>query len=101
MEAHVGACPDGQEVCHNDGNTLNNRLDNLRYDTRRANNLDTVLHGTHGLASRAYCANSHEYTPENTAIRQRRDGSTYRQCRECERIRGRASKKRRKEKGCG
>lgn len=47
MEAFVGPCPDGQEVCHDDGNGHNNRLGNLRYDTRPSNHADKRRHGTH------------------------------------------------------
>lgn len=46
LEAFVGPCPDGMECCHNDGNPRNNRLDNLRWDTRKANAIDSVNHGT-------------------------------------------------------
>ena len=44
MEAFVGPRPEGKEVCHNDGDASNNRLDNLRYDTHLANSADTVKH---------------------------------------------------------
>lgn len=38
MLAFVGPCPDGLEVCHGpDNDRANNRLDNLRYDTHKAN----------------------------------------------------------------
>lgn len=40
----MGPCPDGLEVCHYDGNGENNRLDNLRYDTRAANHKDAKRH---------------------------------------------------------
>ncbi|MES2156069.1 MAG: HNH endonuclease [bacterium] len=46
MWAFVGPCPSGMEVAHNDGDPTNNRLDNLRYDTRRGNHMDTFKHGT-------------------------------------------------------
>lgn len=46
MLAFVGPCPDGLEVCHNDGNSLNNHISNLRYDTRSNNHKDKYLHGT-------------------------------------------------------
>lgn len=46
--AFLGPCPPGLEVCHNDGNAGNNRLANLRYDTRSSNLMDRVAHGTHG-----------------------------------------------------
>jgi len=41
----LGPCPDGLEVCHLDGNAINNNLENLRYDTRRANVQDAIRHG--------------------------------------------------------
>lgn len=44
--AFIGERPDGLEVCHLDGNPLNNWLNNLRYDTPKANNGDKVRHGT-------------------------------------------------------
>jgi hypothetical protein len=45
--AFVGPCPPGLECCHNDGIPAHNWLDNLRYDTRTGNMLDSVRHGTH------------------------------------------------------
>jgi hypothetical protein len=41
----IGPRPAGLDVCHNDGNPKNNRLDNLRYDTRTNNILDTYKNG--------------------------------------------------------
>lgn len=46
MRAFVGAPPTGKEVCHNDGDCTNNHLDNLRYDTHKANLDDKRIHGT-------------------------------------------------------
>ncbi len=46
MQAFVGECPDGMEVCHNDGNPSNNKITNLRYDTRINNAADSARHGT-------------------------------------------------------
>lgn len=46
LDAFVGQCPKGKEACHNDGTRDNNKLKNLRYDTRRANSLDRHKHGT-------------------------------------------------------
>lgn len=45
MLAFVGPCPDGKEACHNDGDRLNNFLDNLRWDTRINNFVDRDTHG--------------------------------------------------------
>jgi hypothetical protein len=44
--AFQGPCPEGMEVCHNNGIRADNRLENLRYDTRAANARDRVAHGT-------------------------------------------------------
>ena len=46
MAAFVGLCPPGMEVCHADGDPLNNALRNLRYDTYSSNNMDKAEHGT-------------------------------------------------------
>lgn len=46
-EAFHGPCPDGMECCHfpdNDGE--NNSADNLRWDTKKANDADKTIHGT-------------------------------------------------------
>lgn len=42
----LGPRPEGMEICHGDGNNQNNRVDNLRYDTRLSNAQDAVKHGT-------------------------------------------------------
>lgn len=46
LEAFVGPCPDEMEGCHRDNNPGNNRLDNLKWDTRKANQADRVANGT-------------------------------------------------------
>jgi len=56
LEAFVGSCPVGMEGCHNDGNPLNNRLDNLRWDTKSSNNSDKVAHGTDNRGERQHNA---------------------------------------------
>jgi hypothetical protein len=43
--AFIGPCPPGEEVCHNDGDKLNTRRNNIRYGTRSDNALDRVKHG--------------------------------------------------------
>jgi len=46
LEAFVSACPPGMEACHGDGDRQNNRIDNLRWGTRKSNHADKNLHGT-------------------------------------------------------
>jgi len=46
LQTFVGPCPLGMEGCHNNGNPSYNWLSNLRWDTRSANALDAVKHGT-------------------------------------------------------
>lgn len=43
--AFLGPRPDGLVCCHNDGDKLNNRPENLRYDTQKSNIMDAILAG--------------------------------------------------------
>lgn len=85
LEAFVGPCPDGMECCHNDGDPGNNRLSNLRWDTKSANEFDQVRHGTHVSARKTRCKMDHPFDAVNTVAR--RDGG--RDCRACRRDRSR------------
>lgn len=86
MEAFKGLCPPGLECCHNDGDATNNHVDNLRWDTHKANGEDAVRHRTH-------CHNGHQYTPDNTFF----ESNGQRRCRKCCRAkeRRRSARKRR------
>ncbi|MDK7147208.1 NUMOD4 motif-containing HNH endonuclease [Corynebacterium kroppenstedtii] len=57
--AFLGPCPEGMEVCHNNGNPADNRLSNLRYGTRSENMYDRVKHGDHPLAAKKKCIRGH------------------------------------------
>jgi hypothetical protein len=46
LEAFVGPRPTGFHACHNNGNSSDNRLINLRWDTVSANQADKKTHGT-------------------------------------------------------
>lgn len=85
-------CPgEGYVVCHRDGNRLDNRRDNLRWDTQANNNRDMLLHGTHHNRNKTHCPKGHEFSEENTYWNKGKDGRrTRRQCREC----GRAAMRR-------
>ncbi len=43
--AFLGARPAGHQVCHNNGVSADNRVENLRYDTPAGNAADTARHG--------------------------------------------------------
>ncbi len=46
LMAWVGPRPHGMQGCHNNGNKHDNRLENLRWDTPKANAQDAIKHGT-------------------------------------------------------
>lgn len=46
ITAFVGDRPDGMDCCHLDGTRINNRVENLRWDTRKSNREDMRRHGT-------------------------------------------------------
>jgi hypothetical protein len=105
LEAFVGPCPIGMECCHNDGDPTNNRLENLRWDTHRANGRDASLHGvltgkcrgeSHGQSKlsegdvaeirrlratgMSYPAIARRFPAERTAVRHAAIGLTWRHC---------------------
>lgn len=47
LEVFVGPCPKEMECCHNNGIRADNRLENLRWDTKSNNSKDSIKHGTH------------------------------------------------------
>lgn len=79
LSAFVGPRPAEMEACHGNGVRLDNRLVNLRWDTRSGNQKDAVQHGTHASTSRTHCPQGHPYDDENTIHTAR--GS--RNCRPC------------------
>lgn len=46
LETFVGPCPAGMEACHRNGDHHDNRLVNLRWDTRRNNRRDDLVNKT-------------------------------------------------------
>lgn len=92
LEAFVGPRPKGLVACHGDGDPMNARLENLRWDTPSANNYDLVAHGNHWQAQKAKCKNGHAFTPENTIVRP--EGG--RKCHACSLINAARQRERRK-----
>ena len=44
--AFAGYPKDGEECCHNNGDPFDNKLINLRWDSRKNNHADKLIHGT-------------------------------------------------------
>lgn len=95
LEAFVGPRPYGMEGCHWNDDPADNRLANLRWDTRSANIKDSVRNGTHGMANRTHCPQGHQYTPENTYV----TPAGSRACNECRRAYREAHREERRAKG--
>ena len=85
LRAFRGEPLPGQEGCHNNGDSTDPRLENLRWDSSRENTFDSIRHGTHYAATRTHCPYGHQYTADNTYFY----SDTYRQCRACKRRRNR------------
>lgn len=67
-------------ILHADDNKSNDSLENLSYGTASQNQHDAVRNGKHALAAQTSCKRHHEFTPENTKMKNGR-----RVCRACER----------------
>lgn len=83
--AFLGPCPEGMEVCHNNGNPADNRLSNLRYGTRSENLYDRVKHGDHPLAAKKKCIRGHLLDHPNLVPSSVTQG--WRSCLACSRAR--------------
>lgn len=65
LAAFVGPCPEGAEVCHNNGIRDDNRLSNLRYGTHSENMHDVLIHGKSWQLNTTHCPAGHEYIDRN------------------------------------
>lgn len=74
--AFIGKIPEGMDVCHNNGFREDNRLENLRIDTRAGNLKDRIAHGT--AYSKVCRKGLHQMTEDNITIK---GGSRY--CTQC------------------
>lgn len=78
--AFHGECPEGMEVCHYpDRDVTDNRPDNLRYGTKRQNQIDSMEHGTHKETRKTHCPRGHLLVAPNLRVRK----AAEEKCREC------------------
>lgn len=84
--AFIGERPEGYDICHSDGDKQNNRVDNLRYDTRSSNLMDEVRRGTNHHASKTHCKYGHPFEGDNVRVRQKPNGLFQRNCRACQKL---------------
>jgi hypothetical protein len=47
LKTFVGPCPHGMQACHSNGDPVDARLTNLRWDTQTNNERDKIGHGTY------------------------------------------------------
>lgn len=82
--AFLGPQPEGQEVCHGNGNRLDARLANLRWDTHSANMYDRRRDGTDHNVAKTHCPRMHRLAGSNI---QRDSIGAGRHCKACNRAR--------------
>lgn len=88
-----GEIPEGLHLDHLCRNTACINPDHLEPVTTRVNTLRGV--GVSAVnARKTHCKEGHEFTPENTGVYKRANGTTYRGCRTCGRINAAKRRKR-------
>ncbi len=81
-EAFIGPRPPGMVVCHNNGDPLDNRVENLRYDTQANNITDMHDHrGGHHNSLKTHCKYGHDITDPSNIYK----NGNGRKCRTCAR----------------
>lgn len=85
LTAFVGPPPEGTEGCHENGESLDNRLTNLYWGTHSQNMRDTVRHRTNQNTLKDRCPLNHKLVEPNLVAFFRRIGR--RSCLACSRAR--------------
>lgn len=79
LEAFVGPRPEGLVACHWNDVPDDNRLENLRWATPRANRYDLIRNGHDHNLRKTHCGQGHPYSESNTRLYRGR-----RHCRTCQ-----------------
>lgn len=89
--AFLGPRPEGQVTRHLNGDSKDNRPENLAYGTQSDNMRDALAHGTNFEKNKTHCKRGHEFTTENTLQRiSHRTGLPARGCKTCVNVQQRA-----------
>ena len=81
LAAFVGPRPEGMVTRHLNGDSTDNRLENLRYGTPSENMLDRNTHGTCHERNKTHCKWGHSFSGDNLRI----GTKGQRECRACAR----------------
>jgi hypothetical protein len=79
--AFVGEPPPGYECCHNNDDPSDNRLENLRWDTRTQNIQDAIRHGRNWQLNKQTCPWGHPLREPNLVLSKVLVG--HRKCQAC------------------
>lgn len=83
--AFLGVPEPDHEVCHRNGDGLDNRVENLYWGTRSQNMQDVVKHGRHVHRNKTHCPRKHPLVDPNLTVSGKKDGR--RRCLACARMR--------------
>lgn len=61
LETFIGPCPVGMQCRHLDGDSSNNKLENLKWGSPKENQADRIIHGTSNRGSRCSTAKLNEW----------------------------------------
>lgn len=91
LSAFIGARPNGMFGLHNNGDSSDSRLSNLRWGTPTENSADTRRHGTNHYLNRTHCIRGHALSGDNLNPPELK-AKGHRTCRACVKAAARISR---------